>query len=224
MPELGKASYLVTQELSPGAGGYPAALRCRPDDDDLPTLTMKGNRDTLDRTLIGIFCSVRCPGDIILKTYDLARALRSTDVTLIGGFQSSMEKEFLDLVLRGPGSAVVCPARGVGNMRVPTGWKRPLAEGRLLLLSFFEDKIDRPTVAIAAKRNGYVGDLADLVVIAHAERGGKTEKLCNDKLRQGKSVFVLDSSDNAHLVERGAVPVSASDPTPLTLDGARRSG
>ena len=86
-----------------------------------------GDSTILDRKLLGFFCPVRCPGDVILKTYDLARALRSAEVTLIGGFQSPMEKEFLDLVLRGPSPVVVCPARGVGAMRIPKGWKKPLA-------------------------------------------------------------------------------------------------
>ena len=139
-----------------GAPDTPAVLRCCFEAGSLPAVTSTGNLDLLDRRLIGFFCSVRCPGDAILKTYDLARTLRNTDVTLIGGFQSPMEKDFLDLVLRGPSSVVVCPARGLGNMRIPKGWKNPLAEGRLLLLSFFDDNIRRPTADIAAKRNAHV--------------------------------------------------------------------
>ena len=54
-----------------------------------------------------IFCSVQCPGDLILKSYDLARALRAHPITLIGGFQSPIEKEFLELLLRQPAT----PAR-----------------------------------------------------------------------------------------------------------------
>ncbi len=158
---------------------------------------------------------MRCPGDPILKTYDLARALRNTDVTLIGGFQSPMEKDFLDLVLRGPSSVVVCPARGIGAMRIPQGWKNPLVEGRLLFLSFFDDNIRRPTADITAKRNDSVAALADRLLIAHAEKGGKTEKRCKDALTQGKQVFALDSADNAHLLELGAVPVQAEDLAPL---------
>ena len=163
---------------------------------------------------------MRCPGDAILKTYDLARALRSVDVTLIGGFQSPIEKDFLDLVLRGPSSVVVCPARGLGTMRIPKGWKNPLAEGRLLLLSFFDDTICRPTAELAAKRNAHVAALAHRLLVAHAEKGGKTEKLCKAALAQGKPVFALDSQDNAHLIEFGALPVKADDPSLLLTNGA----
>ena len=163
---------------------------------------------------------MRCPGDIILKTYDLARMLRETDVTIVGGFQSPMEKEFLDLLLRGSASVVVCPARGLGNMRIPRGWKKPLDEGRLLLLSFFDDNIRRPTTNIAAKRNAYVATLADRLLIAHAEQSGKIEKLCKQALAEGKPVFALDSPDNTHLVECGVVPVRADGPRPLIAEGS----
>ena len=139
-------------------------------------VALKGDPTILNGKLLGFFCSVRCPGDVILKTYDLARALRIAEVTLIGGFQSPMEKEFLDLVLRGPSAVVVCPARGMGAMRIPKGWEKPLAAGRLLLLSFFDDAIRRPTAAIAAKRNAYVAALAERLLIAHAERGARPRR------------------------------------------------
>ena len=177
-------------------------------------VTLQGDIGILDKRLIGFFCSVRCPGDVILKTYDFARALREIAVTIVGGFQSPMEKECLDLLSRGSASVVVCPARGLGNMRLPKSWKKPLADGRLLLLSFFDDKLRRPTAAIAAERNAYVAALASRLLIAHAEKGGKTEKLCKDALTQGKPVFALDSPDNVHLVELGAVPASVGDVTP----------
>lgn len=158
---------------------------------------------------------MRCPGDVILKTYDLARALRETDVTIVGGFQSPMEKEFLDLLLRGAASGVVCPARGLGNMRTPKGWKKLLDEGRLLLLSFFDDNIRCPTTTIAARRNVCVAALADRLLIAHAEKSGKIETLCREMLTEGKPVFALDSPDNAHLIECGVLSVRANDPIPL---------
>ena len=198
-----------------GAPDTPAVLRRCSEAESVPAVTSKGNLDLLDRKLIGFFCSVRCPGDAILKTYDLARTLRNTDVTLIGGFQSPMEKDVLDLVLRGPSSVVVCPARGLGTMRIPRPWKNPLAEGRLLLLSFSDDNIRRPTADIAATRNAHVAALAHRLLIAHAEKGGKTEKLCKDALAQGKQVFALDSPDNTHLLQLGAVQVKANDSTPL---------
>ena len=198
--------------LQPDATEYPAILRRCEVNGHPPVVTVQGNPGLLDGKLLGFFCSMRCPGDIILKIYDLARALRSTDVTLIGGFQSTMEKEFLDLVLRGSSRVIICPARGLSAMRIPANWRKPLADGRLSLLSFFDNNVRRPVTAVTARRNAYVADLAARLVIAHAERGGKTEKLCKDTLARGKSVFALASAENEHLLELGAVPVTADNP------------
>ena len=104
-------------------------------------------------------------------------------------------------------------------MRIPKGWKKPLDEGRLLLLSSFDDNIRRPTTTIAARRNAYVATLANYLLIAHAEKGGKIEKLCKDALTEGKAVFALDSPDNAHLAELDITPVPAEDPSPLIWKG-----
>lgn len=178
----------------------------------------------LNNFLLAVFYSIRCPGDVILRTYDLARALRDADVTIIGGFQTPMEKECLTLLLRGTASVVICPARGLARMRVPVDWKKPLAEGRLLLLSFFDDGVRRATADLAARRNAYVAALADRILFAHAGKGSKTEGLCRDALAQGKPVYTLDSPDNAHLIKLGAVPVRADDPTPLVADATRHAG
>ncbi len=193
----------------------PAVLkRCGGAGGEAP-VALLGDPDTLDGKLIGLFCSVRCPGDVILKTFDLARALRDADVAVVGGFQSPMEREFLDLLLRGSARAVVCPARGIGRMRIQKDWKEPLEDGRLLILSFFDDIIRRPTAATSVERNERVAALVDTILIAHAEVGGKTEALCREALASGRPVFALASTDNAHLIELGARSLPADDPVEL---------
>ena len=209
----------ATRRLLPDAIDYPVTLRRCSGGGDLPAVSSKGNLRLLDRTLIGFFCSVRCPGDLVLKTYDLARTLRNKEVTLVGGFQTPMEKEYLSLLLRGAISVVVCPARGLGRMRVPAGWKKPLGDGRLLLLSFFDDDIHRPTATIASRRNSHVAALSDRLLITYAEPGGRSEQLRKDAVARGKSVFTVHSPDNAHLMELGALPISTRDPAPLIADG-----
>ena len=67
----------------------------------LPDTYHTGNLSLLDEKLTALFCSNRCPGDLSLKTYDLARAMRDAGVPVIGGFQTPMEKECLRLLLQG---------------------------------------------------------------------------------------------------------------------------
>lgn len=178
----------------------PPALRQRADADPTLTFTVRGNARLLTNRLVGFFCSESSPGDAILSTYDLALALRDTDLTFIGGFQSPMEKEFLTFVLRGTAPVIVCPARSITRMRLPAAWKAPLREGRLLLLSCFPDNIRRPTRQTATKRNALIADLATALLVPHAEPAGKVEQLCQDALARGRPVFTV--SPNVHRLPR----------------------
>lgn len=186
---------------------YPSALRLFLGDRAPKTLTALGNLDILRRKKLALFCSVKCPGNLILQTYDLARALRDAGVTVIGGFHSPMEKECLALLLRGTQPVIVCPARGIERLRLPADWKAPLAEGRLLLLSPFGEKFRRVTTNLAQKRNEFVAALADAVCVAHAAPGSKMKQFCHDMLTLGKPLLTLEGDENAGLIACGARPV-----------------
>jgi predicted Rossmann fold nucleotide-binding protein DprA/Smf involved in DNA uptake len=171
-----------------------------------------GNLAILDHPLFALFCSTKVPGRLIIRTYDLARALRDAGVTVISGFHTPMERECLDLLLRGKQPVVVCPARSIVNMRVPPVWKKPLADGRMLVHSAIAAKHWRPTRELAATRNAFVAALADRVLIAHAAPGGQVESLARDLLAQDTRIFTIDAPENANLLALGAQP---SPPTPL---------
>ena len=172
-----------------------------------PETAHLGNLRLLDEPLTALFCSNRCPGDLILKTYDLARALRDADIPVIGGFQTPMEKECLRLLLRGEQPVVVCPARGIDNMRIPREWRPALDDGRLLVLSPFPATARRPTARLAAQRNDLVASLASRIFIAHAAPGSKTEAFARRLADAGKPLLALDSPANGNLVKMGASTV-----------------
>ena len=170
----------------------------------LTRVKSKGNLSLLDEPLTALFCSNRCPGDLILKTYDLARAMRDAGVPVIGGFQTPMERECLRLLLRGSQPVVVCPARGIERMRVPRDWRTALGEDRLLVISPFPSTRRRPTAELSFQRNDLVTDLADQVFIAHAAPGRKTEAFARKLADSGKPLLTLNSPANTNLVEMGA--------------------
>lgn len=167
-----------------------------------------GNRDLLASPKLALFCSRRCPGKLVLRTYDLVIALRSAPLTLVGGFHSPMEQECLRLILRGPGRAILCLARGLDGMRLKPDWREPLAQGRLLILSPFPGHQRRVTGERARRRNAFVANLADTLFVAHAAPGGETEHLALSALAAGKAVLTFDAPENAHLVTRGAQPIA----------------
>lgn len=186
---------------------YPSALRLFLGDRAPTTLTALGNLDILRRKKLALFCSVKCPGNLILQTYDLARALRDEGATIISGFHSPMEKECLTLLLRGMQPITICPARSIERLRIPGEWKAPLAEGRLLLLSPFAEKLRRITADLAQKRNEFVAALAEKVFVAYAARSSKTERFCHEVLARGTPLLTLESDQNANLLALGARPV-----------------
>jgi len=144
-----------------------------------------------------------------VQTLDLALALRDAPATVVGGFQSSMERECLETLLRGEHPVIVCPARGIDGMRLPAAWKTAIAENRMLVASVFDAKHRRATADLAEKRNRLVADMADEVIIAHASPGGRLEHLCRDLVASGKPIWTLDDPANAHLAALGAVPLAA---------------
>jgi predicted Rossmann fold nucleotide-binding protein DprA/Smf involved in DNA uptake len=170
-----------------------------------------GNLRILETRLLGFFCSTRCPGTVILRTYDLALALREAGVPIIGGFHSPMEQECLNILLRGRQPVVICPARSIARLRLPTAWRRPLVESRLLILSPFEAKHRRPTTDLAEQRNRLVATLAAASFVAYAAPGSRTERLCTDLMAQGKRVYTLALPENAYVVQGGAVGHTVHD-------------
>jgi predicted Rossmann fold nucleotide-binding protein DprA/Smf involved in DNA uptake len=182
---------------------FPSALRSGLLTHLYPQLWAIGNLEILKAGVLGFFCSTKCPGNVIVHTYDLARALRHSGIPVIGGFQSPMEKECLDLLLRGQQPIVICPARSIEQMRLPTAWRTPLDEGRLLVCSSFTAPYGRPTAGLAEQRNCLVAALSDAVLIAHASPGSKIERLSAEMVALGKRVYTLDLPENACLIQQG---------------------
>ena len=150
-----------------------------------------GNLAILEKEICGILCSRKCPGEIILRAYDLAVDMRERGVPVVGGFHTPVEKEILNLLLKGKQPIVICPARGIAGMRIPSFWKLPLAEGRLLILSPFPPQQVRQTMELADRRNHLLAHMADTLLIVHAEPGSTTEKLCRDFIQSGRKVAYL---------------------------------
>lgn len=126
---MGGATDPGLHRLHRTAPSYPSALRHYLRNRAPAVVTARGNLAILANQMLALFCSVRCPGDLILKTYDLARSLRDAGVTVIGGFHSPMEKECLTLLLRGKQPVAVCLARALDSIRLPGAWRTPLVDG-----------------------------------------------------------------------------------------------
>jgi len=199
---------METVNLQCNDSNYPPPLKRYLGKDAPNHITSLGNIDILCRNSTALFCSVKCPGDLILKTYDLAQILRQAGMTVIGGFHSPMEKECLTILLRGSQPVIICPARNINGMRISKEYRQSLDDGRLLFLSPFEENQRRISVKTSYYRNFFVAALSSVVFVAHAGPGSKTEAFCREILSWQKPIYTFDSDYNKNLIEMGAQPVN----------------
>lgn len=194
---------------------YPSSIKAYLKADAPETIWTRGNLDLLtcqqndtdEGALWAIFCSSKCPGEIILKTHDLAQDFKNRGVPAIGGFHSPIEKECLRVLLRGTQPIIISPARSIEEMRIKQEWQRPLAEDRLLILSIFDNQPQQSAI-MASKRNAFVAALASKILIAHAAESSKTLDFAQTIVKWSKPVYTFDSSYNKVLLNIGVQPYS----------------
>ncbi len=177
------------------------------------SIRVAGDAAVLERPMVAVFCSVKCPGKLILDTYDLTTRLRDEGVTVISGFHSPMEQECLRILLRSTNPVVWCLARGLYS-KIPTSpvnCCQAATDGRLVMVTPFADDVRRITKETTAMRNRVVVGIASAVVIAHAAPGSKMESLCREILAAGKPLYTFEHPANAHILSAGAKVINALD-------------
>lgn len=207
----GEKSVMTIVRINRTSPEYPVILRRCLGDRAPEYITALGNLSILKDKTLALFCSVKCPGNLILQTYDLARQLRDAGVIVICGFHSPMEKECLSLLLRGTQLVIWCPAKRLTAKQLPKEYAEPLSAGRLLMLSPFGERIKRARQDVARFRNEFVAALAGQVFVAYAAPGGKTESFCQKVLGWGKPLLTFNSPNNAALLAFGARPYTSLD-------------
>ena len=112
------------QQIDRDDACYPPLLTDRMGVQTPSPLAAIGSLQILRHQRLGLICSIRCPGSIVIKTFDAIRQLRDAGIVLAGGFHSPMENECLDFLLRGEQPVIVCPAKGLGRPRCPARGER----------------------------------------------------------------------------------------------------
>lgn len=193
-----------------GLPSYPDRLAAFLGDQAPPTLWMAGRSELLERInsgadpSLGLLASVGSPLRLLDSVLTLIGKLGGLNCTFVGGFHSRVERSCLDLLLKQDRRAIVCLARTLIAAKVPPHWQRPLAEGKLLILSFLSGAQRRPTAESAQMRNWCVAGLASSFLVPYASPGSKTEALSRALLDSGKPVWVLDVPANQLLLGLGA--------------------
>lgn len=182
---------------------------------NVPTITNSvGDVSIMERRpRLALFCSAKCPGRLILETYDLVKSFSQRNITVISGFHSPMEEECLKIILRSSQPVIWCLARGM-YQRIPVkplDYRKAVANGQLLVITPFAGKDSRISLRRAGIRNRVVAGLAEAVFIAHAAPGSKSETLGLEILAKGNRVFTFTHSANANLLDNGAKDIGDLD-------------
>ena len=163
--------------LTPSQTSWPRHVNDRLETKAPSQLWAMGNQEILALHKVGLFCSVHCPSYTLGEADSAMRALRDQGAAIVSGFHSPIEKECLRILLGDQVPSVIGLARSLKTTRIPSSWRPPLQEGRLLLISPFDELPRSPTRKSSRQRNELIAAMSDEVLILHAELGGNIERL-----------------------------------------------
>lgn len=120
-----------------------------------------GNKELLKRRKIGFLASRKIAYPAILPTLDWAVEIsKRTDVAVVSGFHSRLEKDVLKFLLQGKCGIIVVLARGMYR-KLSKIYDAAMKENRLLIISLEKETVTRVSERTAHKRNKYVEKLVD---------------------------------------------------------------
>ena len=120
-----------------------------------------GNKQLLNLHKIGFIASRHASTLDVIPTLDWAVEIsKSTDVAVVSGFQSPLEKDVLKFLLRGVCPIIIVLARGMYR-KLPEALQTPMDQQRLLIISNESDNTTRVSEITAHKRNEYVISISD---------------------------------------------------------------
>lgn len=125
-------------------------------------------------------CSQKCPADIVLKSYDWAKAQRAAGNCIVCGNHSQIEKDVFGILLKGKQPLILVLARSMKNRWEPE-IEEAVKQNRLLVLSPFDETVKRVTRDTAELRNQKIIDVSDRIIVGYKTKGGQLEKLLNRK-------------------------------------------
>lgn len=151
-----------------------------------------GNIELLNRSLLAIFSSAKCPASLILQAHDYAKEIRDGEIGIISGFHSPAEREVLEVLLNGKCPIVMVLGRSLKNARLPVKWKTEIEKGRMLVISPFKEYQKYVTKEVSLKCNDLAARIAGRVMIVHASERGSLQGQVERWKKEGIEVEYLD--------------------------------
>ena len=150
-----------------------------------------GNAKIIHHHKTAFLCSRRYPARAVLHIYDWAKAMRERGECVISGFHSLLERDVLDILLKGSQPIILAAARGL-QKRYSPNVRDALDSGRLLVLSPFPDSVTHITADTARTRNEFMLTLADRIVIGYMSKDGLLAKTLSAAAPHKETIQLTD--------------------------------
>ena len=134
-----------------------------------------GNDALLKGEKTAFFCSEHFKPQAVFASYDWAERMRAEKRCVISGFQSRIESDVLEILLRGDSPIILVLAKSIYK-RIPKEYRKPVENGSMLIVSIFPPGILRTSRDQSYKRNLWIINHAEECVIGSLTPGGMLEK------------------------------------------------
>lgn len=141
-----------------------------------------GNMELLRKKKIAFLASAVNNVGVNRAAAEWAQAL-SSDCCVISGFQSRAEQEVLDVLLQTNVNIIMVLAKKMFN-NCPAKYQKAVKEGRMLLISPFNDYESMVTKANAQRRNEYLLNRAQKVVVGYVSPMGMIDSLLSKQTKE----------------------------------------
>lgn len=154
--------------------------------------TYQGNKDLLTKSLTGFLASRTIQTEHVLACYDWATSLDPKTDCVVGGFQSSMERDVLHFLVKCKIPVIIVLARrfykDLTEELLPA-----YNDGRLLFISLNNNY--KTTRANACIRNRYVAQISSKLVFGMYSEQSSLAKIYH-AIKNEKDIKIIDKADS----------------------------
>lgn len=143
-----------------------------------------GNMDLLTLCKVGFLASRKVVPSSVIPTLNWAnKASCNPNIAIISGFQSTLEREVLDIILKGACGIIYVLNRSIYVLnrsiyhQIPLNLHPAFDSNRILFISLTSEKTTRPSTANAIIRNHYITDIADTLIFASVNKSSSLYQL-----------------------------------------------
>lgn len=136
-----------------------------------------GNMGLLTLRKVGFLASRKVNPTSVIPTINWANKIsHDPNVAIISGFQSTLEREVLDIALKGTCGIIYVLNRSLYR-QIPLNLRPAFNSNRILFISLTSEKTTRPSSVNANIRNHHITNIADSLIFASVDEASSLHQL-----------------------------------------------